>query len=463
MASIYEFDTIVALATPPGRSAIAILRISGSKSLQIARQLCNNTTWEPHPNVCYHRQICHPFTKQVLDDGILIFFQAPRSYTGEMMLEIHCHGNPMVIQQIRTVLSQMQIRTASPGEFTRRAFLNGKLDLSQAEAINEIIQATNPLGVHFALEKLNQKLSGYIHPIKTVLKEELKKIEAAIDHPEEEDVSHLFDSTSLIKKLEQQHHHMQRLMQQQQQTRTLQAGIHVVLIGKTNVGKSSLFNALLDDDRAIVTDQPGTTRDFLMGSIVIDQFPIILIDTAGFHAFATNEVEQLGIQRAKDQLNQADGIIWLIDLSRSYDKDDEEILNLLNQVYAHKPLCIIGNKKDLPRHCTLPKSLSVKPIFLSLVHNCDLHLIYNWIEQFIPQLDTQTGDALILLNDRQVRVLERGQRHLQQTIQAVQNNLPLDMVAQDVWDCVRALDEVTGETVADEILNGIFDTFCIGK
>lgn len=437
-------NTIYAPSSAVGGS-IAVLRVSGTGCRAIATQLFTRDI-QKIPRVLSYSRILHK--GRVIDEGMAVFFPAPHSYTGEDMLEIHCHGGWQTVQQILAALAACGASPAAPGEFTRRAFLNGKMDLTQAEAVMDVINAQSEQSLAAALRQLQGQLFAQVRAILDELFAAQAGLDAAIDYPEEveEDVN-----ATLPAQLEKALSAVQALIADGRTGRKLRDGIHVVLCGRPNVGKSSLLNALCGEDRAIVTETPGTTRDILDVSVIYDGVALRFFDTAGIRQSA-DAVEQIGINRARQLLKQADMVLLLLDSSEDMTVEDAA---LLSDVAAY-PHLVVGNKSDLDK---------------KLLHSCDLYvsaqanisaeaagraaLLRCILDRTLPN----RHDESCITNERHIFALEQAELALQAAI-AAQN---AEEKATDLRDALHALACITGDDVEETIIDQIFENFCVGK
>ena len=426
-------DTIFAPSTAIG-GAIAVIRISGPRTKDIISEL---TKKKLSPNVMSYTLI--KYQDKILDNGMMCYFQAPISYTGEDMLEIHCHGGIQTIRSITDALLQIGLRPAEGGEFTRRAFLNGKMDLTQAEAVMDLINAQAESSMRSALNQLNGGLSKQIQAIESSLLDILSGIEAAIDYPDEVEDDVYADMPDLIQKLKTR---ITELIETGRSGRFLRDGIKVVIIGKPNVGKSSLFNALLGQKRAIVTSNAGTTRDILDEYISINGIPVRLMDTAGLRK-AEDEAESIGINMAKDALKYADLLLLVIDGSGPLTDED---MSLINET-AGLPRILISNKSDLGR---LDSDISI-----SCLTQDGITQLKEMIVLKVRAGNITTG----LTNIRHIRALQRAM----ESICHSEEQIELDCKATDLREALHEIGTITGNDVDDKLLDRVFENFCVGK
>lgn len=441
---IQEFDTIAAISTPIGTGGVGVVRISGSGSFEIAEKIF------PQKLVAgkiYHGWITDGDRK--IDEVIVLPFKSPNSYTGEDVIEIQCHGGINVVRNILDLVLKNGARLAERGEFTKRAFLNHKLDLSQAEAVCDLIHAkTQNFAVHSA-KNLSGVLSENINEIKKDIFEVLSRIIAGIDFPDdvkEPKYDYLQgEFKNAINKIDS-------ILECAKSSNILRQGIKIAILGKPNVGKSSLFNALLSMNRAIVTDIAGTTRDVLAETLDFDGIPVTLLDTAGIRESSDVEkVEEIGIEFSKQYAQEADLILFLFDASTGLNKDDKLILDLINDKKHIK----IANKADLS---TIEDKSALN---LSTLTKQGFDELKSKIKEFIGAQSVE--DIEFTTNNRQQDCLTKARESLNQALLAAQINELQDLISIDVKSALLYLDEITGEVITDDILNNIFDNFCIGK
>lgn len=449
-------DTIVAIATPPGRSGIGIVRLSGSKALDIARLLTrlrrNPTPWSPQ------RAELLDEDGGAVDDILVTFFASPRSYTGEDVVELSCHGAPVLLRHAVERALRNGARLAEPGEFTLRAFLNGRLDLPQAEAIRDLIEATTLHQARVAAQQAGGALARQLQPLKAQAVDLIALLEAGIDFAED-DVS-VADNEELLRRLRPVASEVERLTKSFHYGRVLREGFTLAIVGRPNVGKSSLFNRLLEQDRAIVTPIAGTTRDLVSEVVALEGIPVKLIDTAGIRE-GEDVVERLGIERTLAAIADADLTLVVLDATREMEPED---LALIER--AAGPHLLVANKIDLaekgspelPAGTEAAGAIGVSALTGEGIDN----LRRRMIAAVAPEGAVQPGGAIVT-NVRQQAALDRAHSALSQAAAAIEENVPHEMLLLDLYTALAAVDELTGKTTADDILNRIFATFCIGK
>ncbi len=447
----------IATATVPQQGSVSIVRLSGSHSLAIARHLFHapgRQVWESHRILYGH--IRHPRTREIVDEALLLIMLAPRSYTREDVVEFHCHGGIMVVQQVLQLCLEAGAQLAQPGEFTLRAFLNGRIDLTQAESIADLVGARSPEAAQFALAGLQGKLAQPIRRIRATCLEILAEVEARIDF--EEDLPPL-DEADIGTRLAQVLAEVTQLLASAERGEQLRTGLKVAIVGRPNVGKSSLLNAWSRSDRAIVTALPGTTRDVVESNLVVGGIPIQVLDTAGIRE-TVDTVEQIGVERSRRAAQAADLILFTIDAAAGWTAADQAIY----QQVADKPLILIQNKVDLT---TAKPDLPLTPLPPLVETAAALNQGIDALEQAILTLvqrgNLQATNLDFAINQRQAAALTRAQQALQQVQATIADQLPLDFWTIDLRSALQALSEILGEEVTESVLDRVFSRFCIGK
>ncbi len=446
-------EVIAAIATAPGRGGIGIVRLSGPDLLAFARNLSGKT---PRPRQATLADFMSAEGNPI-DRGLLLYFPAPHSFTGEDVIELHGHGGPVVLQMLLARCLDLGARLAEPGEFTKRAFLNGKLDLAQAEAVADLIDAATASAARSAMRSLQGEFSRAVHALVQELIDLRMLVEATLDFPEE-DIDFL-QAADAFARLEHVHERLATVIDRADQGRLLQSGLHVVLAGQPNVGKSSLLNRLAGDELAIVTPIAGTTRDALKSAIQIAGIPLHIIDTAGLRD-SEDEIERIGIERTWREIERADVVLLLVDARTGITEADRAILARLPPGLR----CItVVNKIDLLASCAPERRETADGIALYLSAKKDLGV--DLLRQELLQVAGwhQTEDVFIA-RERHVRALARANVHVDAARAMVQEPaLPLELFAEELRLAQRALGEITGEFSADDLLGVIFSRFCLGK
>ena len=449
-------DTIAAIATAPGRGGVGVIRISGSNLLPFAFALSGKT---PKPRYATLAEF-KAADGSVIDSGLLLYFPDPHSFTGEDVLELQGHGGPVVMQMLLARCLDLGARLAEPGEFSRRAFLNGKLDLAQAEAVVDLIDASTASAARSAVRSLQGEFSKAIHGLTDELINLRMLVEATLDFPEE-DIDFL-KAADAFGRLERLQLKLAEIFDRAGQGKLLQSGLHVVLAGQPNVGKSSLLNRLTGDDLAIVTPIAGTTRDALRSTIQVEGIPLHIIDTAGLRA-TDDVVEKIGIERSWQEIERADVVLLLVDARSGIGEADREILSRLPEHLQH---ITVYNKIDLAgrtpeRHDEHDAHGDAVAISLSAKANQGIELLRNELLRIAGW--HQTEDVFIA-RERHLRALASAQEHIAAARAVVEGRLPaLELFAEELRLAQQALCEITGEFTADDLLGVIFSRFCIGK
>lgn len=456
-------DTIVAIATAvvPQQGSVSIVRVSGAEAMAIAKAIFHapgRQVWESH-RILYG-YIRHPQTKQVVDEALLLIMKAPRSYTREDVVEFHCHGGIAAVQQVLQLCIEAGARLAQPGEFTLRAFLNGRLDLTQAESIADLVGAKSPQAAQMAVAGLQGKLAKPIRQLRTTCLDILAEIEARIDF--EEDLPPL-DEAVIKGQISQVLAEIAEILATAGQGELLRVGLKVAIVGRPNVGKSSLLNAWSRSDRAIVTELPGTTRDVVESQLVVGGIPVQVLDTAGIRETA-DVVEQIGVMRSRNAASLADLVLLTIDAQAGWTKEDQEIYSQVQ----HRPVILVINKTDLINE-TQKEFLQSKihepksKIFTAAACNQGIDALEKAILAAVQTGNLQAADLDVAINQRQAAALTQAKISLQQVQTTIANQLPLDFWTIDLRGAIQALGEITGEEVTESVLDRIFSRFCIGK
>lgn len=464
-------DTIAAIATGLTAAGISIIRISGPEAFNIASGIFRVGTkeqpvladfdkWDSH-TVHYGFIVDHD---RVLDEVMLLFLKAPKTFTREDTVEIDCHGGIVVTKQILSLVLANGARLAEPGEFTKRAFLNGRVDLSEAEAVMGIISAKNDLALRNSVKQLRGKLRARILTVREEILNAVAEIEAALDQPEYYTLDGFRERLS--ESLRKQTEEVRRLIRSADDGRMMSEGIRTVILGKPNVGKSSLLNALLDEDRAIVTEIAGTTRDTLTEEIRVDGISLILVDTAGIRETA-DPVEEIGVRKAQEQAMDADLILFVSDASSPLDESDEAIL----REHANARVLAILNKTDLAPVTTeedLKKLLakcgcSADVLCISAKDGTGLNELRGKISGLFFSGDILTDDEVAITTERQKECLNEAEASLSHVVDALNDDMPEDFLSIDLMGAYGALSRILGEEVDEDLINRIFEQFCLGK
>lgn len=461
MPIVTEYDTIAAISTPPGEGAISIVRLSGDQAVKIAEHVFKGTNLLKVPSHTIHYgHIVDPETKRELDEVMVSVMRAPKTFTREDVVEINCHGGIVPTNKILQLLLAVGARMAEPGEFTKRAFLNGRIDLTQAESVMDLIRAKTDRSMQVALNQLDGNLQHLIHNLRHDISEVLVQVEVNIDYPE-------YDEDEITSKLMREkavevQARIDALLSTAQQGKILREGLATAIVGRPNVGKSSLLNYLLHEDKAIVTDVAGTTRDVLEEYVNVQGLPLKLVDTAGIHD-TEDKVEKIGVARSRQALAAADLIILVLDASEPLTAEDQA---LIKDTQDQKRLVIL-NKTDLPARINQSElaALGVKedPILTSIKDQSGLAAIEQQIKDlFFGGIENRQQDILVS-NNRQIGLLQQAKASLTDVISGLDAQMPIDLVQIDMTACWEKLGEITGENAPDELITQLFSQFCLGK
>jgi tRNA modification GTPase len=459
-----EKDLIAALGTALGEAAISMIRLSGEGAVELVASIFKprNKDLDILKVASHTVTLGYIYDDQgdIIDEVLVCVMRAPRTYTREDVVEIFCHGGILPVRSVMDLVLQKGARIAEPGEFTKRAFLNGRIDLAQAEAVLDLIRARSSKGAELACNQLTGKISAGIGKLRDELKSVLAQIEAEIDFPEDVDPLPKGERLQRIAVLKER---VDLLLKGATLGRIYREGLQTVLVGKPNVGKSTLLNMLLGEERALVTDIPGTTRDLIEEMLVLDGIPLRIVDTAGIRE-SMGLVESLGIERAKDALEQADLVLALFDVTTGITDDDLVVLHLLHG----KKGVVLLNKADLPQKQIDPQTMMehVGDQFPVIEISSKL----GWGQKELADAILNVigaghiaGETVLLTRKRHQVALEKVKDRLVSAQIAINGNLPLEFIAVDIWDAWSALGEIIGETLPDEIISSIFSEFCVGK
>lgn len=452
-------DTIVALSTPPGRSGIGVVRLSGARSLEISQHLVQDKNFAPEPNHTTLKKLYDPTTGEVLDQALITYFKSPHSFTGEDVVEFSCHGSPILLRFLIDIILSFDCCLAGPGEFTLRALHNGRLNLSQAEAIRDLINAQTKAAAQQATRQLGGELSALLQPIKDDLLNIIVPLESSLEFVEDDlpEVSIKEIKTSLFNLIIR----VQELARTFQAGRLLREGIKVTLAGRPNVGKSSVFNRLAASDRAIVTDIPGTTRDSLSELLTIEGVPVLLTDTAGLRD-SVDVIENLGVERTKRAIADADLIILVVDGSQPLTSEDMEIFENI----SGNPHMIAINKSDLEdfglRESDFKGGRAISIVKISAKTGEGFDALHSAIMKPFTVWDS-SDTGLFITNARHFDLLHRTESVLRSSADLLEARASEELILVGLYDALRFLGEITGETTPDDVLSQIFATFCIGK
>lgn len=445
-----EKDTIVALSTPQGTGAIAVIRLSGSRAFEFLNNVIKpKRAFETLQERKAYFGSFYDVNGALIDEIIFIYFRAPKSYTGEDVIEIYCHGGILVVEKIIDTFINLGARLAENGEFTKRAFLNGKIDLIKAESILQIIEAKSEMGLKLALDNLKGKLSSEIASLRTALIDILSKIEVSIDYGDDIEIPSdeiLGDLVSIQDFLSNKLKHADKGLH-------LSTGVTMAIVGKPNVGKSTLLNRLLVEDRAIVTDIPGTTRDVIKGEIKIQGVHFVISDTAGIRP-TEDIVEKIGIERALKEAEKADVVLFLLDATTGFTKEDEYILDIIKD----SNVLYVWNKVDIGDKITnLGNDVKISASTGEGMRELEKRII----EMVNPLI--RDGELSHITSKRQLEYIKKVKFHIDKAIIALRSKIPLDVVSIDINESLSLLDEITGKSFREDLIDNIFSKFCVGK
>ena len=457
-------DTIAAISTPPGAGGIGIIRMSGSQSLAhlqtVFQPLAKSCAFDSHH--FYYGRVVHPRKNKILDEVLAVFMAAPKTYTREDVVEIHCHGNFLVLQSILELLLSLGVRLADPGEFTKLAYLNGRIDLTRAEAVIDILSARTRKGMDMALDQLGGSLYPQVDAIRKSLVQMLAVVEVAIDFPDE-DVE-IIDYPSFVAQVQDDVlTPLEKLLRQAEEGRIFRDGITVVIVGLPNVGKSSLLNTLLQEERALVTAIPGTTRDTIEEYLDIKGVPVRIVDTAGIRK-GGDEVEEMGIERARKQIDQADLVLFMLDAARGAQEEDRQLFASV----SHKPLLLIANKSDLNKQKPVVEGFCFTKdtgplIQISAKQQQGIEELKNAIFNRVVGGKDQWQEDGCAPNVRHKAALSRARDAATRLGQGLETKNTSDLLAIDLQECLGELDAIIGITTTEDVLDVIFEQFCLGK
>ncbi|HEP1444818.1 TPA: tRNA uridine-5-carboxymethylaminomethyl(34) synthesis GTPase MnmE [Streptococcus pyogenes] len=457
MSITKEFDTITAISTPLGEGAIGIVRLSGTDALAIAQSVFKGKNLEQvASHTINYGHIIDPKTGTIIDEVMVSVMLAPKTFTCENVVEINTHGGIAVTNEILQLLIRQGARMAEPGEFTKRAFLNGRVDLTQAEAVMDIIRAKTDKAMTIAVKQLDGSLSQLINDTRQEILNTLAQVEVNIDYPEYDDVEEM--TTALLREKTQEFQSLlENLLRTAKRGKILREGLSTAIIGRPNVGKSSLLNNLLREDKAIVTDIAGTTRDVIEEYVNIKGVPLKLVDTAGIRE-TDDLVEQIGVERSKKALQEADLVLLVLNASEKLTDQDRALLNLSQDSNR----IILLNKTDLEQKIELEQLPDLIPI--SVLTNQNINLIEDRINQlFFDNAGLVEQDATYLSNARHISLIEKAVQSLEAVNDGLALGMPVDLLQVDLTRTWEILGEITGDAAPDELITQLFSQFCLGK
>ena len=458
-------ETIAAISTAPGTAGIGIIRMSGKDVFSVLKKIFKPIKEESIEEIkgytMKYGKIFNPETNEIVDEVLVSYFKEPKSYTQENMCEINSHGGTIVVRKILELCLKNGAQMAEPGEFTKRAFLNGRIDLAKAEAVINLINAKSEKETKASINQLEGNLSLEIKKIKKMILSLLADIEASIDYPEYDEAEEVSNNKALTK-LDEIQKELEKLDKSFEAGKIIKDGIKVAIIGKPNSGKSSLLNAILKEDRAIVTDIEGTTRDTIEEFVTIDGIPFKFVDTAGIRK-ADNKVEEIGIEKSKKVAKESDLIIAMFDNSKKLTKEDEEILDFIKD----KTAIIILNKIDLKEKILEQEERITKSgkdvIKISLLSNCDLSGFYKELNMLFELNKINPDNEIIITEMRHKKLIEDAISHTENAKKTILDNIPIDIISINIKEIIEDLSKITGENVTEDVIKEIFSKFCLGK
>lgn len=460
---ITEFDTIAAISTPPGEGAISIVRMSGENAVKIATKVFQGKDLtQVASHTINYGHIIDPASHREIDEVMVSVLRGPKTYTREDIIEINCHGGIVSTNEVLQLLLQNGARLAEPGEFTKRAFLHGRIDLTQAESVMDLIRAKTDRSMKVALNQLDGNLAHLINNLRQDILDVLAQVEVNIDYPEYDDVETL--TTKMLKeKALAVRDRIKQLEQTAKQGKILREGLATAIVGRPNVGKSSLLNHLLHEDKAIVTDIAGTTRDVIEEYVNVRGVPLKLIDTAGIRE-TDDKVEKIGVERSRQAIDQADLVMLLLNASEPLTAEDQELL----AATADKKRIVVLNKTDLPQQLDQAELQTyLKPeeevIALSVLANAGIDRLEEQIAKLFFGGIENSQTTVIVTNARHVALLNKAEQSLTAVLQGIEAGMPVDLCQIDMTAAWDSLGEITGDSYQDELLDQLFSQFCLGK
>ncbi|MBC1911899.1 tRNA uridine-5-carboxymethylaminomethyl(34) synthesis GTPase MnmE [Listeria booriae] len=458
-----EFDTIAAISTPPGEGAIAIIRLSGDEAIQIADRIfyAQKSLGDVESHTIHYGHIVDPSTGETVEEVMATVMRAPRTFTREDVVEINAHGGIISVNRVLQLLLRNGAKLAEPGEFTKRAFLNGRIDLSQAEAVMDLIRAKTDRAMGVALQQMDGNLSRLIRSLRREILDALAQVEVNIDYPEYDDVEEM-TQRMLVEKAQLVRASVEQLLLTAQQGKILREGLATAIIGRPNVGKSSLLNQLIQEEKAIVTDIAGTTRDIIEEYVNVRGVPLRLIDTAGIRE-TEDIVEKIGVERSRKALQEADFILLVLNQHEPLSVEDEALF----EAVAGQNFVVVLNKTDLVQNIDVARVRQLageNPVVeTSLVNEAGIAELELAIKELFFAGEIDAGDATYVSNARHIALLHEAIQAIDAVIEGVEAGMPVDIVQIDMTRAWDLLGEIIGESVQDELLDQLFNQFCLGK
>jgi len=457
-----EFDTIAAISTPMGEGAIAIVRLSGDEAIDIANRVFKGKNLkEVDSHTIHYGHIVDPDTNQVVEEVMLTLMRGPKTFTREHVIEINCHGGLVSVNRVLQLVLTNGARLAEPGEFTKRAFLNGRIDLSQAEAVMDLIRAKTDRAMSVAIGQMEGRLSTLINQLRQELLETLAHIEVNIDYPEYDDVEEMTHHV-LLEKARHVRDEIIKLLETSNQGKILREGLSTVIIGRPNVGKSSLLNSLVHENKAIVTDIPGTTRDVIEEYVNVRGVPLRLVDTAGIRE-TEDIVERIGVERSREVLKKADLILLVLNYGDELTEEDERLFEAISGMET----IVIINKTDLVQRINMEKVKELAKdspvVTTSLLEEKGVDALEKAISSLFFTGTVEANDLTYVSNSRHIALLTQAKKSIEDAISGTESDLPIDMVQIDLTRTWELLGEIIGDAVHESLINQLFSQFCLGK
>ncbi|TMN22272.1 tRNA uridine-5-carboxymethylaminomethyl(34) synthesis GTPase MnmE [Lentibacillus cibarius] len=457
-----ETDTIAAISTPVGEGAISIVRLSGEQAIPATAKLFQGTNLiEANTHTIHYGKIMDPAVNEVAEEVMVTVMRGPKTFTREDVVEINCHGGMVAVNRVLEIVLEQGVRIAEPGEFTKRAFLNGRIDLSQAEAVMDVIRSKTDKAMSVALKQMDGRLSELIGRLRQELLETVAHVEVNIDYPEYDDVEEM-SNTMMQTKTKEVHGELENLLQVAKQGKILREGIATAIIGRPNVGKSSLMNTLVQENKAIVTEVPGTTRDIIEEYVNVRGVPLRLVDTAGIRE-TEDIVEKIGVDRSREVLQDADLVLLVLNYNEPLTEEDEKLFEAVQGL----DYIVIVNKTDLEQQLDLDKVNELaagKPVITtSLIREEGIDQLESAIATTFFAGDVDTGDMTYVSNVRHIQLLKQAKQALEDAMESLEIDMPLDIVQIDVTRTWEFLGEIVGDTASDSLIDQLFSQFCLGK
>lgn len=460
-----EFDTIAAISTPSGEGAIAIVRLSGENAIKIAdkvfKSIKGKRLYEAVTHTIHYGHLVDPVGGQVVEEVMVSVMKGPKTFTKEDVIEINCHGGIVSVNRVLQLVLKNGARLAEPGEFTKRAFLNGRIDLSQAEAVMDLIRAKTDRAMNVALGQMEGRLSKLIRKLRQDILETLAQVEVNIDYPEYDDVEEMTHKM-LMEKAKLVREEVKKLLQTSEQGKILREGLSTVIIGRPNVGKSSLLNSLVHENKAIVTDIPGTTRDVIEEYVNVRGVPLRLSDTAGIRE-TEDIVERIGVERSRKVLKEADLLLLVLNAADPLTEEDENLFKVVEGM----DVIVIVNKTDLPQQINMDRvtelSANHKLVTTSLLEDRGVDELEEAIASLFFAGSIEAGDLTYISNNRHIALLNQALQAIEEVIEGVNMGTPIDIVQIDLTRTWEFLGEIIGDSVHESLIDQLFSQFCLGK